>query len=304
MRKWLLLLILALGLAWPTAAQAQDTVTLSKMELDLWPEYDKPSMLVIYHLFLAPGTTLPANVSLHIPASAGDPYNLAVRETDGQLYNLAHSRTVQGDQAVISFTTPGQEIQFEYYDPQLTRNGSTRSYTYRWPGDYAIAALTIQVQQPIGATGMQISPSLGTGLSGDGGVVYYTGIEGAIQAGQTFNVKLSYQKDNDKLSVEALQVVPSTPISDNTVGRSPTPKDVLPWIFGGLGVLLVAGGVFWYIRAGQEESSGGRKRHVSKRVNGELLAASDDSLYCHECGKRAVPGDLFCRACGTRLRGN
>jgi hypothetical protein len=24
-------------------------------------------------------------------------------------------------------------------------------------------------------------------------------------------------------------------------------------------------------------------------------------IYCHQCGKRAKPGDLFCRVCGSKL---
>jgi len=25
-------------------------------------------------------------------------------------------------------------------------------------------------------------------------------------------------------------------------------------------------------------------------------------VYCHQCGKRATPGDQFCRVCGVELR--
>jgi hypothetical protein len=40
-------------------AQAQDTPTLSSLDIAFWPEYDRPEMLVIYQEMFAPETRLP-----------------------------------------------------------------------------------------------------------------------------------------------------------------------------------------------------------------------------------------------------
>ncbi|HEX7432100.1 MAG TPA: zinc ribbon domain-containing protein [Anaerolineaceae bacterium] len=292
----------------------QEIPTFTSVEVDLWPEYDQPSVLVVYHLILAPGTALPASLTLHIPSTAGDPYNLASRQTDGQLYNMAYTRTVEGNFSRINFTTTTQEIQFEYYDPGinktsgdqspypiLKRGKSQRAYTYEWQGDYAVKSMLIQVQQPLGATQMTITPALGSGVAGEGGLVYYNGQVGAVTANTKFKVFLSYQKPDDSLSAPALKVQPSSPITPQTSGRTFNLMDYLPWILGGAGVLLAAGGGLWYWRSIREERRTFSLKPIIAR--GKPKESSlDERIYCYQCGKQAGEGDIFCRSCGTRLR--
>ncbi len=321
MRKWiftLILLALFLPLTWQTSAaqtpypapqatpQATGEVSFSSLEVDLWPEYDRPAVLVIYHLFLAQGTSLPADLALRIPAAGGDPYNVAYRDTDGLLYNIAYNRSIEGPWATIHFTTPTNEVQFEYYDPALQKNGAARTYSYQWPGDYAVTSLAIQVQQPLNATSMQITPALGSPLPGDSNLMYYKAIVGSAAKGNTFSVSFSYQKPDDTLSVQSLKVQPASPINDQTQGRQ-TLSQVFPWLLGAAGLLLIAGGGWWYWQSGRSTiSSQINKRRSSSppkvEPEPESLAADSGDIYCHQCGKRAAPGDIFCRACGTRLR--
>jgi len=302
MRAWFSVIILFFVLLTPLSARAQTPVALSKLEIDIWPEYDRADVLIIYHLFLAPGTTLPANLSLKIPAQSGDPFNLAARETDNQLYNLAYERVVEGDWAVIRFTTPSNEVQLEYYDLGLQKDGTNRVYAFEWPGDYQVDALTIQVQQPVGAENMQISPALGSGLRGEGDLLYYQALVGSVPAGSSFSVSLNYEKADDTLSVQSLQVESSAPISEDTSGRMNL-NEVLPWVLGGLGALLIAGGAWWYWQSGRSDPQPNRrKRHVPTTQSVEAAVPADLAIYCHQCGKRASPGDNFCRVCGTKLR--
>ena len=162
MRQKLAFLLLFLLLVIPSGMVKADTpITLNTVEIDLWPEYDQPTALVIYHIFIAPGTTLPVTMTLHIPASVGDPAHIATRESDGILYNAPFKRTVSGDWSAVAITATALEVQFKYYDPGLVKNGADRSFSYEWQGEYDVNSLSIQVQQPVGATNMQITPSLG-----------------------------------------------------------------------------------------------------------------------------------------------
>jgi len=128
------------------------------MQIALWPEYDRPSVLVIYRIVLADQVSLPTRLSLRIPASAGEPN--AVAEIDvaaGGLVNVAYARQVSGDWATLDFTVRSPEIQVEYYDPALDRQDVSRHFEYLWPGDYTIQALSIEIQQPLGASNLRIS---------------------------------------------------------------------------------------------------------------------------------------------------
>jgi hypothetical protein len=302
MKTWIALL-LAMTWFFPFQVQVKPPPTLASLEIDLWPEYDKPQTLVIYRMTLDSATPLPADMSILIPTSVGDPAAVATHEANG-LYNLAYTRTIQGDWSAISFKATSLQIQFEYYDPGLVKNGSVRSYSYAWQGDYAIKALTVQIQQPVDATQMQISPALGTAINGDGGLAYYNAMIGSVPAGTQFKISFGYQKANDTLSRSVQAVQTSETLSPNTPGRTPNPRNDLAYAFGGLGVLLLAGGGYWYFRTGQEAKAAGiPRRHKPRKGKIEADGLSEQgAIYCSQCGKRATLGDIFCRICGTRLR--
>jgi hypothetical protein len=303
MRKWFVVLLLLLILIIPAAVHAKPPAAFEAMEVDLWPEYDQPSMLVIYRITLDPATTLPADVTLHIPAVVGDPSAVATRETSGQLSNLAYTRTIQGEWSAISFKTTTYQIQFEYYDPGLDKNGSTRNFTYTWPADYTVKALTLQVQQPVGASQMTLSPDLGSPITSATGLAYYNATVGAVPAGTQFKLSLQYQKSTDALSQPTQPVQPSETLGPNTAGRTQSPSMVIV-VLVGLAVVLFIASLYILFRSNKVEITfGENKRHKSHKASAEGGKADpQEGIFCHQCGKRAAPGDVFCRACGTQLR--
>lgn len=303
MRKWILALLLILFILLPVRVHAEDPVSLSSMIIEIWPEYDKPSVLVIYQMTLTPATSLPATLSVRIPASAGEPNAVAERQSDGSLYTLVSTRQVAGEWATISFTTTASQVQIEYYDQGLTKNGNARHYQYVWPGDYAITQLTIQVQQPAGATDMRIAPSLGAGVVGSDNLTYYTQDIGAITALQTIQITLDYQKSSDALSAENLQIQPSAPVPQSTASDLNI-STWLPWILGILGAGLIIGGIVWYWQTGRQRPGSKTRRQRSRALVSEVVSygSEEGDVYCSKCGKRASPGDQFCRSCGTPIR--
>jgi len=66
------------------------------------------------------------------------------------------------------------EIQVEYYNPELIKENKHRHFEFSWQGDYSVDSLSIQVQQPAGASNMVITPSLGKGVESADGLIYYT----------------------------------------------------------------------------------------------------------------------------------
>ncbi|RME07599.1 MAG: hypothetical protein D6803_03470, partial [Anaerolineae bacterium] len=202
---------------------------------------------------------------------------------------------------IITVTATSPEVQIEYYDPGLDLSSPNRRYAFNWMSDYDVDAMLVQVQQPVGATDLRVQPALGTFTTGGDGLQYYVMDIGAPRAGDQVSVEIQYTKDNDTLSVESFPVQAGSSLdsgSAESTAPSAGPASALPWILGGLGVLLIAGGVFWYWRSGQGETH--RKPRRRKRASsGESPAGA---VYCPQCGKRAEPGDRFCRACGSRLR--
>lgn len=306
MLKKISLLFLCLMILFPVSVSAQNDLKISAIEVDLWPEYDRASMLVIYRVTLAPEVTLPASVNLRIPSRVGVPNAVAAKQADGSLINIPYDLQNSGDWGQLVFQAPTPEIQLEYYDPALVKEGTKRSFEYRWPGDYAVTRFTMQVQQPIGAREMMISPSFGAGMTAPDGFVYYSYDSGAVAMGQTFSVNIEYQKDTDDLSLTDMPISPSVPISESPL-TSPGLADLLPYILALIGLILLIGGGLWYYQSGRDQLQvkPGRRRNRRKPSEQEAVTTEDgDFVYCHQCGKRASKGDRFCRACGTQLRIN
>jgi len=303
MQKWLLPFLLILSLLVPLGVHAQVPITLGSLEIQIWPEYDKPSVLVIYQMTLASSTSLPAVVTVRIPQAAGEPYAVTARQLDGELYYIDYTRQESGDWSIISFTTTVSQVQLEYYDPGLTKDGASRHYQYTWPGDLAVSQLTILVQQPAGATEMQISPSLGAGVVGSDNLTYYTQNIGSIPADQNIIITIDYQKSSDILSTENLPVQPSAPIPQSTVPDLNV-SSWLPWILGILGAGLIIGGIVWFWHTGRQRPVSQTRRRRSQagaHLAENTVTSAEDTVYCSNCGKRALPGDQYCRSCGTSL---
>lgn len=297
MRRWSIFLLLVLLLSFAGTARGQSSVSFDQLNVLLWPEYDRPDMLVIYKITLSAATKLPAQIDLRIPLAAGAPYNVAIEEVDGQLYTLNYTTSQDGDWLVISFTAPTSKLQIEYYDPELDKTDDRRDYVFRWPGDMAVDNLTVEVQQPLTAQQLQVAPNLGSWKTGTDGMQYYIEEVGSVPEGTPVTLKLSYLKSDDSLSVpDQAPLQPSQPIGPSTsLLRF---EGLLPYLLGGVGVaLFIGGGVwFWLISRKRSAEPARRRRSASERL------ADDLEVYCHQCGKRAGKEDVFCRSCGTRLR--
>ena len=70
MRKLLMALIVGLALAFPLQAAAQDEIQIASLDVKLWPEYDQPSMLVIYDFQVRQDAPLPLRMNIRLPQDA------------------------------------------------------------------------------------------------------------------------------------------------------------------------------------------------------------------------------------------
>jgi hypothetical protein len=303
MRRLFVVLVLLAGLFITVPAQAQSTPVIEDLEIGLWPEYDRTDVLVIYRITLSPNATLPAQMIIRIPREAGAPYNLAMKDVDGLLYNLAYTSEIQDEWLKVTFTTPSAELQLEYYDPGLTKEANQRSYEYKWNGDFTVNNLVVAIQQPVNATEMKILPDFGAGVVQEDGLTYFTKQVGSVTAGTTFTVRFGYGKPDDSLSFGSQSVQPVQAASGDAAGRV-NASDFLPWVLGGVGLLLVVGGLVWFVvtRNRSSSASSAKNRHRSARRQPDRVGSQVDPVFCSKCGRRASSSDGFCRACGNRLR--
>jgi hypothetical protein len=299
---FMLAFILLIGVAVPAGAQSDLAVDF--FQVQLWPEYDQPSMLVIYTIELNENQPLPVEVTVRIPKSVGVPTAVAVLE-DATLVTREYTRELDGDWATLTLQADFPVIQIEYYDSALNQQNQLRTYDFSLVSDFNIDSLIVSIKQPVNASGMTIQPTLGSGFADSDGRTVYASSLGPLPAGQTFDLSLSYNKSDSTLSVGGGQGSGS---ATQQQGIASVTSQLPPWAWAlvGLGVVVLAGGAILYFRSNrsyQSQSSYKRKKQAAgSRTGRQVGSGKATGVFCHQCGTQALADDKYCRECGTKLR--
>jgi hypothetical protein len=298
MPKWLVLTLLLGWIISPSSVGAQGETKLEAINIELWSEFDQPSMLVIYQFVVSQQTPLPAEVILRFPQNS-NLVAVAV-EQNGEFFNKDYTLPAQqGNWQTIKIRAESYEPhRIEYYQP-LMQDGDKRQFKFQWFGDYYVKEFSVNILIPADSTDLVTSPPLQeTVTSSDGLLTMGTVTKNDLKMTNSFQFELEYQRTSSapvKPKQATTPVAPSTPVDENTPGRVSITN--LPWIIGGFGLALIGIALFSYWRSTQagESQPRPRRRHKTEEME-------EGQAYCHECGTRAHPGDRFCRTCGSRLR--
>lgn len=296
MRKLILTFLVGAFFVFPISASAQSDADLAFVTVQLWPEYDQPSMLVIVDFQTAANTSLPASLTFRIPAEA----NLIAVASDagsGQFLDHPYEAPVaEGEYQTFSMVIEeNKPYRFEYYQP-LSFNGEERLFSYLWDNVYAVEKFQYLFLEPLDVTSSSLDPNF-TAQETFNGLNYYDGASVKLAAGEQYTLNLSYEKTTDTLVSQAQAVQIAEPVNEDTPGRVSLANS-LPYIIGGLGVIMIAGGLMYYFQWGRRSAGSGKSRRRT-HANADSNATS---VYCPQCGARAKPSDRFCRTCGARLR--
>jgi len=297
MPRWLIFTLLLGLMVFPAAASAQGGTKLESINIELWSEFDQPSMLVINEFVVSQDTMLPAKVTMRFPKD-GNLIAVAIAN-NGDWFNTDFEGPVeQGDWQTITLNVQSYDpLRIEYYQP-LMREGDQRRFTYQRFGDYYVKEFDLNVLIPADSTNLVTTPPLSnTQISADKLHLIGRLSRSGMKMGQSFEFDLKYERTSDALANpnQTNQVQPSEPIGPNTAGRVSVNR--LPWLIGGMGLALIIIALWAYWRSTQSSEHKPRRRRASHVREGQ-----DDQIYCHECGARAHASDRFCRTCGSRLR--
>ncbi len=299
------LMLAASAAAWPqppAAAKlgAQEAPRLASLEIAVWPEFDRRAQaLIILRARLAEDVPLPATLALHIPTSSGGPFAVASApsQTD-PLLTLDYGLAAAQDSLLLTISTPNPYFQIEFYEP-LSIDTSSRSVTYVWPGDVAADAVTLEVQEPAGATEITTEPEMGEGTAGLDQLVYRSAEVGELEPGGTLTVSVSYVKTDLRTSLEVI-----SPDGAGTVALTEESDDGFPlWaiLLIAVAAVALAAAALGYWRW-QSQPAGVRPRRPGSGAPRRREDAPP-ATFCPQCGERLHPGHRFCPACGAAARG-
>ena len=292
-RAWWLIIACATA---PAAAADLATATalsapprLASLEIDIWPDYDRRATLVIVKAELAPEVELPAAMSFRIPASSGGPSAVAfVDEAKAGLFNLQHERSLDDGFVTLRFQAPQRRIHVEFYDALVTEN-IRHSYRYVWPGDLQADRVSVRLQEPAGASALEVRPDLGAGAEGPDGLVYRTRTLGRLEPGAKLPIEISYTKRDTRTSTEIMGLKAQSPVAPE--GASESSPQMPAWALGLASVTLVSllavGLTLWWQR----------------RTASSPAARQGRERFCSRCGAGMTTKDRYCAKCGARGRG-
>ncbi len=312
MRHFLLLCLLVCAVSLVPGAQAQSlpVSAIEVLDIQFWPDYDQPAVLVLLTGTLSNSGT----VTVPFPEN-GRFLVLARIDSNNTMIDDIGQPIIENGTATFTLPAPNVQFRLEYYVP-YTVEGSTRSFDYTWQADIPANAVTMRVQRPITATALTTVPEEAEQVRGQSdGLVYYNLPVTAAAAGQLLTLQVRYTMGTDTLSASALPTNP-VPTAGGNGETAVSPLANVNWglVLGGVALVLATAGLTWLMATQPRGNKKTRKpapyrkpkppRPTSPSQKRAVPKPSPQpaARFCHECGTQAQPEDRFCRSCGTTLR--
>ena len=291
-RKSFVLLIFFMMM--PMAAGfAQDPVSvIDSLGIEIWPDYDKTSVLVLLTGALPEDTQLPASITLPLPEAAQ--LNAVARfdPKDGNMIDDIFSSTEAP--GTLTFTTPDLRFRVEYYFP-YTVNKNQRSFDYTWLAAITVNNFQLRVQRPTSAGMLNTEPTTAdVGRSGDG-FDYHAFPARTVSAGQSFSLQVDYTMTTAQLSAANLPS-PNTNLQPPALPATRGSGSGINWALAAVvvGGFIIIAALIWQIASRRSPPS--IRESIDSRVENQSPAK-----FCRNCGGPTDEDDKFCSGCGSEL---
>jgi len=183
-------------------------LSIGRMRVAIWPEYDDPSLLVIYDGKFDNASNYPLKTSFLVPKGAviSDACSLSF---EGQHFCQLYKTVNRGSYDEVSMLLPYPNFYLSFHTPQFDVETAQRGFDYRIKANHAIRNMEVDIQQPLRSTAFNILPAKNAAMSGDDGTI--TQVKGFnhfsytlddISEGQESVFKINYVKSDPKPSVD------------------------------------------------------------------------------------------------------
>ena len=238
----------------PSIADPAQDLTIGRMRVAIWPEYDDRSVLAIYDGKLDDASHFPLKTSFLVPKGSviNDACSLSF---EGQHFCQLYKTTDRGIYDEVRLLLPYPNFYLSFHTPQLDTEAERREFDYRIMANHRIKTMEVDIQQPLRATDFNISPPRKAArshaeaqLSMVKGFKHFVYTLTDISEGQEAVFEINYRKTDPNPSVDIKYASMTGP----RVWGSPyeTQKHVRAavYILFGTGVLGLAAVAVWFFR--------------------------------------------------------
>ncbi len=272
---------------------AQNPVSvIDALDIEIWPDYDRASVLVLLTGTLPGDSRLPASITLPLPEAARLNAVARIDSKDGNMKDDIVSST--DPPGTLTFITSDLRFRVEYYLP-YTVNENQRSFGYNWLAAVSVTKFQLRVQRPSSARTLNIKPAAANVVRGGDGFDYHTFPARAVPAGQSFSLHVDYKMTTAQLSATSLSPQ-NTSIQSSALPAASSTGSGINWALAAVvtGGLIIIVALIWQMAS--RRPSPNIRRPVNLRVE-----KRSRSKFCRICGEPIDEGDRFCSGCGSEL---
>ena len=305
----------------PSSAPAQASAStadlvMARLRLSIWPEYDDPRVLIMLRGEMTPRQAFPASVTLPIPKGA-EIIGAGMISEQNELLLHPHQVLPGDSQDTLQLNLPVPRFFVEFYYNPFTASGPEKRFVYPAPTTYPIEVFEVDIQQPLKATAFTIDPTPTERTTDKEGFTYHQFTFRDVGKGQKQTFTIAYTKTATTPSVTK-QPSTSQP-AEKARARSDSTLVSLG-IFAGA-ILLFVGGA-WLMQRSQRQSMPATTSPMPSASKSDTLIAllQEDAQpqetagvsptlqqtrtinFCANCGRKLLPDDRFCSACGKPIK--
>ncbi len=235
--------------------EAPEDLSIGRMRVSIWPEYDDRSILAIYDGRFRDSSSFPLKTSFLIPKDAviNDACSLSF---EGQHFCQLYTTINRGLYDEVRLLLPYPNFYLSFHALPIDTGDAGRSLDYRIKANHPVETMEVDIQQPLRSTEFSISPPTGTAapvMQGEPSVVkgfkhHAYSLRDVKKDGESV-FRISYQKDDPNPSVDIKYATMTTPrVWGSPFEVQKKAKTLVYILFGTsvLGLLVLVGGIILF----------------------------------------------------------
>jgi hypothetical protein len=286
-RNSFILLIFFMLMPMTTGFAQKPVSVIDSLDIEIWPDYDRASVLVLLTGTLPRDTQFPASVTLPLPETA----QLNDSKDGNMMADIVSSTDPAG---TLTFITSDLRFRVEYYLPYIV-DKSQRSFDYTWLAALTVNNLQLRVQRPTSASTLNTEPAAANVVRSGDGFDYHIFPARAVPAGKPFPLHVDYKMIAAQLSATSLPRQ-NTNIQTPAITNTQNTGFRINWALAAIvtGGLIFIGALIWQIAS--RRPSPNIRKPIDSRVERQSR-----TKFCHNCGEPIDESDRFCSSCGSEL---